>query len=151
MRKIACICISLLIFVFSAIARDLQTAATYTVFLSAENKRLVKVEAEIFPTGNALIVCPEGASHLPDKWATFMRNVSARDENNRDVKIQYLGQGAWQIAEPLTRKLTLNYEVEIKHDLASWTFGSKEAAYVRDDCSFFTGASFLLQCLNSKI
>ena len=85
-----------------------QPAATYTVSLSSENKRLVKVEAEIFPTGNTLIVCPEGANHLPDKWATFMRNVSAKDENNQVVKIQYLGKDERQIAEPLPKKLVLN-------------------------------------------
>ena len=144
MKKIACFFALLLTFVFSAYANNLQNTATYTVFLSAENKRLVKVEAEIYPTGNTLIVCPEGANHLPDKWATFMRNVSAKDENNQAVKIQYLGQGAWQIAEPLPKKLVLNYEVEIKHDLTNWTFGSKEAAYVSDDCVFYTGASLFI-------
>ncbi len=147
MKKIACFFALLLTFVFSAYANNLQNTATYTVFLSAENKRLVRVEAEIFPTKNTLIVCPEGANHLPDKWATFMRDVSAKDENNLPVKIQYLGQGAWQIAEPLPKKLVLNYEVEIKHDLTNWTFGSKEAAYVRDDSSFFTGASLFITML----
>lgn len=144
MKKIACLFILSLVLVLSADADTTQPTANYTVFLSAENKRLVRVEAEIFPTGNTLIVCPEGANHLPDKWATFMRNVSAEDENNRAVKIQYLGQGAWQIAEPLPKKLVLNYEVEIKHDLTNWTFGSKEAAYVRDDCVFYTGASLFI-------
>ena len=144
MKKIACIFVLLLTFVFSAYANNLQNTASYTIFLSAENKRLVKIEAEIFPTGNTLIVCPEGANHLPEKWATFMRNVSAKDENNQAVKIQYSGQGAWQIAEPLPKKLILSYEVEIKHDLTNWTFGSKEAAYVRDDCVFYTGASLFI-------
>ncbi|MDQ3749539.1 MAG: hypothetical protein M3367_11115 [Acidobacteriota bacterium] len=144
MKKIAYVFIFLLIFVIAAYADTSQPAATYTISLSAENKRLVRVEAEIFPTGNTLIVCPEGANHLPDKWATFMRNVSAKDENNQTVKIQYLGQGAWEIAKPLPKKLVLNYEVEIKHDLTNWTFGSKEAAYVRDDCVFYTGASLFI-------
>lgn len=147
MKEIACVFVLLLISVFVAHADTSRPAATYTVYLSAENKRLVKVEAEIFPTGNTLIVCPEGANHLPDKWATFMRDVSAKDENNQPVKIQYLGQGAWQIAEPLPKKLALNYEVEIKHDLTNWTFGSKEAAYVRADSRFFTGASLFITML----
>lgn len=150
MKEIARVFVLLLILVFAAHADTSQPAATYTVYLSAENKRLVRVEAEISPVGNTLIVCPEGANHLPDKWATFMRNLSARDKNNRTVKIQYSGQGAWQIAEPLPKKLVLSYEVEIKHDLMNWTFGSKEAAYVRDDSVFFTGASLFITMLELK-
>jgi predicted metalloprotease with PDZ domain len=144
MKKIACVLILLPVLILTARGNTSQPTATYTVALSAENKRLVKVEAEILPSGNTLIVCPEGANHLPDKWATFMRDVRAKDENNQPVKIQYLGQGAWQIVEPLPKKLVLNYEVEIKHDLTNWTFGSKEAAYVRDDNVFFTGASLFI-------
>lgn len=144
MKKFACVFVIPLIFVLATYADTLQPTATYTVYLSAENKRLVKVEAEILPTGNTLIVCPEGANHLPDKWATFMRNLTAKDENSQEVKIQYLGQGAWQIAESLPKKLVLNYEVDIKHDLTDWTFGSKEAAYVRDDSVFYTGASLFI-------
>ncbi len=144
MKKIACVLILLQVLILTASASSSQPAATYTVSLNAENKRLVRVEAEILPTGNTLIICPEGANHLPDKWATFMRDVRTKDENNQPVKIQYLGQGAWQIAEPLPKKLVLNYEVEIKHDLTKWTFGSKEAAYVRDDNVFFTGASLFI-------
>jgi predicted metalloprotease with PDZ domain len=154
MKKIACFFCILLILGFTAYAETLQPAATYTVSLSSEDRRLVKVEAEIFPTGNTLIVCPEGANHLPDKWATFMRNVSAKDENNQPVKFQYLGGGVWQITEPLPKKLVLNYEVEIKHDLTNWTFGYKEAAYVRDDSVFLTGASLFITMLeleNMKI
>ncbi len=110
--------------------------------------RLVRVKAEILPTGNMLVVCPEGANHLPDKWATFMRNVSAIDEKGQTVRLRHSGDGAWHIPEPLPKKLILNYEVEIKHDQSKWPFGSKEAAYARDDGVFLTGAALFITMLD---
>ncbi len=147
MKKIACLLFLSLTIGIYALADTPSPGAVYTVSLSSENKLLVNVEAEIVPTGNILLVCPEGANHLPDKWATFMKNVAARNEKGQAVKIDHSGQGTWRIADPLPKKLVLNYEVEIKHDLTPWPFGSKEAAYVRDDSAFFTGASLFISML----
>ena len=124
-----------------------QTASQYTVNISEQDKRLVRVEARIIPKGNILGVCPEGANHLPDKWATFIRNLTAKDDSGAVIQLQYLGEGAWQIPEPLPKSITLNYDVLIKHDQGKWPFGAKEAAYVRDDGVFYTGASLFITML----
>ncbi len=127
-----------------------QTASQYTVNISEQDKRLVRIEARIIPKGNILAVCPEGANHLPDKWATFIRNLAAKDDSGAVIPLQYLGQGAWQIPEPLPKSITLTYDVLIKHDQGKWPFGAKEAAYVRDDCVFYTGASLFITMLELK-
>ncbi len=127
-----------------------QPATQYTVNVSEQDKRLIKIEAHIIPVGNILAVCPEGANHLPDRWATFMSDLIARDDSGRVIPLQYLGQGAWQIPEPLPHSITLNYDVHIKHDQGKWPFGAKEAAYVRDDCAFFVGASLFITMLELK-
>ncbi|MBA2378294.1 MAG: hypothetical protein H0V76_01810 [Blastocatellia bacterium] len=74
--------------------------------------------------------------------------MSAKDEKGQAVKLEHSGDGAWQIPEPLPKKPVLIYEVELKHDQSKWPFGSKEAAYVRDDGVFFIGAALFITMLD---
>src|SRR5262249_42710764 len=111
-------------------------ADRFVVRIAAEDKRLVRVEAEFALDGDTVIMCPEGANQLPEKWATFVRSLAGADKNGKPVALSYAGGATWKVAAPAPKRVRLSYEVLIHHDERHWPFGNKEAAYVRKQCLF---------------
>lgn len=116
----------------------------YTVTLREYDKRLIRVDAHVVLTDSVLLMYPEGASHLPDGWATFIRDLVATDDSGARVNLKYVGNGQWIVPPPRPSSVNLQYEVLIHHDAGPWPFGSKEAAYARDDCVFLTGKALFI-------
>lgn len=116
----------------------------YTLTLSETNRRLVKVEARLPVQGGTLMMHPAGANHLPDGWAAFVRNLTAKNESGQIIQLQAAGKARWQIPEPLPQTITLSYDLLIEHDQDRWPFGHDEAAYVKADCVFFIGRALFI-------
>ncbi len=73
--------------------------------LSSAVNALISVRVE----KNVLsLVDPEGATHLPDGWATFVRNLTAKNEEGTVIQLQYLGEEHWKIPAPLPQNVDLS-------------------------------------------
>ena len=95
---------------------------------------------------------PEGASHVPEGWATYVRNLKAFDRQGNPILLESTGPGAWRVPEQLKgQEIGLGYEVMLHHDAGkSWPFGWDEAAYVKGDGIFFTGKALFITALDMQ-
>lgn len=156
--------VALLLILFSAAAVAARPAAAqsptrlagagtwYVVRMAEYDRRLVNVEARIELTDSVLTMYPEGADHVPQGWATFLRGLQATDDAGRRIRLRDLGKGRWVVPRPFPPAVRLRYEVLLHHDAGPWPFGAKEAAYVKDDGVFVTGrALFVAQDLMRPI
>lgn len=133
-------------------ARAPATGTWYTARIEAWDRRLVHVEARIEITDSILTMYPEGAGHVPNAWATFVRDLVATDDQGRRIRLRDLGKGRWIVPRPFPPAVRLRYQVLLHHDAGPWPFGSKEAAYVKEDGVFVTGrALFIAQELMRPI
>jgi predicted metalloprotease with PDZ domain len=124
----------------------------YTITMNADDKRLVRIAAKVRTGGDQLLMYPEGASHMPEGWASYIRNLAAVDSQGRPVALERSGPGAWRVPERLkSQEIGLTYEVMLHHDAGkSWPFGWDEAAYVKGDAAFFTGKAVFITALDMK-
>ncbi len=120
--------------------------------MKSSDKRLVRIAAKVRTSGNQLLTYPEGASHVPEGWATYIRNLKAVDEQGRPVSLEAMGPGAWRLPDGFKgRQLALAYEVLLHHDSGeTWPFGWDEAAYVKGDAVFFTGKALFITALDMQ-
>jgi predicted metalloprotease with PDZ domain len=125
-------------------ARMAGAGTWYVVRIAAWDRRLVNVEARIELTDSLLVMYPEGADHVPNGWATFVRELVATDDAGRRIRLRDLGKGRWSVPRPFPPAVRLRYEVLLHHDAGPWPFGAKEAAYVKDDGIFVTGRALFI-------
>jgi predicted metalloprotease with PDZ domain len=124
--------------------RQVTDTTTYTVTVAAYDNRVVAVRAHIVLADSLLLMYPEGADHVPDSWATYIRDLTATDDAGHPVTLRASGAARWVVPSPRPRALNLRYEVLVHHDAGPWPFGSKEAAYARADCVFLTGKALFI-------
>jgi predicted metalloprotease with PDZ domain len=121
-----------------------STGTWYTVTIPPYDRRLVRIEARIELTDSVLLMYPEGADHVPESWATYVRGLAATDDAGRAVALRYLGGARWSVLGSRPPAVRLRYEVLLHHDAGRWPFGSKEAAYVKEDGAFVTGKALFI-------
>ena len=127
-----------------------QERSQYTITVLEQDKRLAKIEARLTIENNILLMYPEGAEHLPDGWATFVRGLIAKDDAGNIISLQYLGKSQWTVPDPLPKIINLSYEILVHHDQGKWPFGHDEAAYAKEDCVFYTGKALFIGTLDLK-
>jgi len=116
----------------------------YTMKIAGYDNRTIVVQAHIVLADSLLLMYPDGADHVPESWATYLRNLTATDDAGRPVPLRYLGKAQWSVPAPLPAAINLTYEILVHHDAGRWPFGSKEAAYARDDFVFVTGKALFI-------
>ncbi|MEO5581013.1 MAG: hypothetical protein ABIR58_10165 [Gemmatimonadaceae bacterium] len=116
----------------------------YTMKMAGYDNRTIAVQAHLVLADSLLLMYPEGADHLPESWATYVRDLTATDETGHPVPLRYLGHAQWSVPAPLPPSINLQYSVLVHHDAGPWPFGSKEAAYARDDFVFVTGKALFI-------
>lgn len=124
----------------------------YTVGMKSWDKRVVRIGANVRTLGDALMMYPEGAGHVPDGWATYIRNLAATDAKGNPVALERVGAGAWRVPDRLKgQEIALKYEVLLHHDAGeTWPFGWDEAAYVKGGAAFFTGKALFITALDMQ-
>ncbi len=73
---------------FNSAADSLENAAIYEISIPADNHRVANVTATLTPAGQEFYMFP-GAQQLPARWATFVSNLEAQDEDGRAVQSQH--------------------------------------------------------------
>lgn len=124
----------------------------YTITITPADKRLVRIAGKVRTRGDQLLMYPEGASHIPEGWATYIRNLKAFDRPGEPVLLESTGPGAWRVPDRLKgQEIGLTYEVMLHHDAGkTWPFGWDEAAYVKGDAVFFTGKALFITALDMQ-
>lgn len=116
----------------------------YTMRIAAYDNRSIEVQAHLVLTDSLLLMYPEGADQIPESWATYVRDLTAKDDAGRPIPLRYLGHAQWSVPAPRPAAINLRYWVLVHHDAGPWPFGSKEAAYAREDCVFLTGKALFI-------
>lgn len=120
--------------------------AEYTVEFVDPSYRKAKVRARIPLSGNSVMMEGGIAGAFQDGWSTFVGNLTAKDDDQKIVKLKRAGRDRWEIPEPTPQTLGLSYTVILGHDRYpdKWPFGYKQAAYGRQDYAFYTGKSLFV-------
>ena len=131
-------------------AHESSPTGRYTVTIKPWDKRLVRIDAKVRTRGDGLLMYPDGANHVPEGWASYIRNLKAFDRQGNPVLLESTGPGAWRVPEELKgQEIGLAYEVMLHHDAGkTWPFGWDEAAYVKGDAAFFTGKALFITALD---
>lgn len=127
-----------------AAAQPGQSGTSYMVTIPDYDRRLVHVQARLELTDSMLVMYHTGAEHLPQGWATYVRDLVATDDAGRAIRLRARGPGRWSIPSPRPAAVRLRYDVLLHHDAGSWPFGAKSAGYVKDDGVFATGKALFI-------
>lgn len=124
----------------------------YTITMKPWDKRLVRIDAKVRTNADGLLMYPDGASHVPEGWATYVRNLKVSDGKGSPVLLTSSGPSAWHVPNQLKgQEIGLTYEVMLHHDAGeTWPFGWDEAAYVKGDAVFFTGKALFITALDMQ-
>ncbi len=118
----------------------------YTVRFDEGDRRSVVVDASISER-DSLLTMYEGnydASHLPEGWTTFVRDLEVRDAAGAKLTLRKAGLNSWRVPASARWPLKLHYIVLVHHDQGHWPTGWNEAAYARRDCDCIVLTSMAL-------
>lgn len=128
---------------FKSAADSLDNATVYEISIPADNHRVANVTASLTPAGQEFYMFP-GAQQLPARWATFVSNLEAQDEDGRAVPISARDDGTWQLSGMPQGRITLSYRVNLDHEDHAWSGGVDGAAYWREWGVFYTARSLFV-------
>jgi len=122
----------------------------YTISIDQSNVKLARVSMSFKPKDTILYMAP-GAGLLPDRWATFVQNMKAIDDECNILIINKIEDARWTFTSNLDKKITLTYELILDHEKHTWNGGIDGVAYLTDWGVFYTGRSlFVLHGDNRK-
>ncbi len=116
----------------------------YRLTIDASSPRLLKVEANFVLQDNLLYMDEAGAEQFPKHWANFVQNVKIKDAEGNLLAVEELPDAQWKVKSPINQKITLSYEVVLKHDDYEWAGGIDGIAFARDWGVFYAGRTFLI-------
>lgn len=119
-------------------------SASYAITFSAD-KSSAHVEAQFSLDEPLIFMFVQETKELPNGEASFIKNLSMKDSVGTTILLNDRGVGDWEHSGKRNDRVTLSYDVELKHHNYSWPSGIDEVVFVRDDAVFFTGdALFIL-------
>lgn len=82
----------------------------------------------------------------PDGEAKFLKNLIVKNSKGKQEKINYLGEGTWEIQSATTGNYTIEYDILLEHGTENWDHcgGYDEEAYKTSEGLFFTGYSLFV-------
>jgi predicted metalloprotease with PDZ domain len=104
-------------------AADRTSADTYRIIFDSEKPKTARVEAEITISEQTLRMASWGHPHLPQGWATFIRNLQVTDRHGMPISFEDAGDdtwGAWKVDAEDGMRLKLIYETEFSQDKYDW-------------------------------
>jgi predicted metalloprotease with PDZ domain len=113
-----------------------QGAARYRIEIPAPGAD-PRVTATIPYAGGRVFVDSIQANHLPRGWATFVRDLRARDATGREVALSPIDStAAWSLPDGVTGPLTLEYELDLAFAREPYPPGNEQAGQAFDDALY---------------
>lgn len=133
------------------IAAETQTVAgKYTVTVS-DGPLSASVHAQIPVKDGRLFMATWGADHLPEGWATFVRNFQVRDKTNRVVPYESKPNGGWQLSNAFSGIANVSYQIDLSFTKTKWPYGNEQAGSFQDDALFVvTKALFVVSDVQGR-
>lgn len=112
-------------------------ASKYRISFNESNPLLASVEAEITVADGRIFMAPWGADHLPNGWASFVKNLLITDRAGKSVNFESKPNGAWQLGGASNgAAMRLSYQVDLSFTKTKWTYGNEQAGVFQDDALF---------------
>ena len=127
------------IFLLAASSSHAQTgdADSYTLRILPEANQ-IHVTAVLRPTSSRLFMDPTQADHLPNGWATFVRNLRVTSVGTPRTATPD-DKGGWTIDAPAGSVLNLSYGVDLAFARERWPSGNEQAGAVFADGYYLVG------------
>jgi len=100
--------------------------ATATYEIRYDGGQVVHVEARL-PAGDGrlLIAQSGGIDHLPDQWATFVRDLRVRSRDAAAVSVTTAGKEGWRVGS--TEAVDLAYDIHLDYAVGQWPAGNEQS------------------------
>ncbi|MBC5992223.1 M61 family metallopeptidase [Pontibacter cellulosilyticus] len=118
-------------------------AITYSIAFDNDNSKITKVKVEFTPQDSILFM-DYGANNLEKRWATFIHNIKAVNDEGKLIKLEEIPDAKWKIHAPLNEKIVLTYDVYLDHEDYEWDGGIDGIAYTTDKGVFYTGRTLFI-------
>jgi predicted metalloprotease with PDZ domain len=111
--------------------------ARYRIEVSGSDAPALRVTADIPYAGGRVFVDSIQAQHLARGWATFVRDLRARDAAGREIALTPIDStAAWSLPEGVAGPLTLEYEIDLAFAREPYPPGNEQAGQVFDDALY---------------
>ena len=118
-------------------------AVTYSIAFDDDNNKVAKVKVEFTPKDSVLFM-DYGANNLEKRWATFIHNIKAVNDEGEPIKVEEIPDAKWKILAPLNERIVLTYDVHLDHEEYEWDGGIDGVAYTTDKGVFYTGRTLFI-------
>lgn len=115
----------------------------YTIGFDVENPKITRVSLSFIPKDSVLYMA-HGANQLPERWATFVRNMKAVDAQGKTVSVTPMEDAMWKLPPNLREQITVKYELHLEHEAHEWSGGLDGVAYTTDWGVFYTTRALLV-------
>jgi predicted metalloprotease with PDZ domain len=112
-------------------------AARYRIDVPAADAAAIHVSATIPYAGGLVFVDSIQADHLPRGWATFIRDLRARDSSGRELALTPIDSTAtWSLPSGAAGPLTLEYDVDLAFAREPYPPGNEQAGQAFEDALY---------------
>ncbi len=113
-------------------------SAKYVATVAADTSS-IHVEAEFSIDEPLIFMYVQQTSELPDGEASFVKNLVMKNSSGEIIPLKDQGAGDWKHSAERNERVTISYDIELRHDEYRWPAGIDEVSYIRKDGIFFTG------------
>ncbi|MGH7566473.1 MAG: hypothetical protein ACREK2_06560, partial [Gemmatimonadota bacterium] len=111
--------------------------AHYRIEVPSSDPQTLRIVAQIPYAGGKVFVDSIQANHLPRGWATFVRDLRARDAAGRELTLTPIDStAAWSLPSGAAGPLTLEYDVDLAFAREPYPPGNEQAGQAFDDALY---------------
>lgn len=102
------------------------TGASATYFVRYEGGSVMHIDARL-PGGDGRLLMAQGGGidHLPDQWATFVRDLRVRSRDGSPVAATAAGKEGWRIGS--SDAVDVAYDVHLDYAIGQWPAGNEQS------------------------
>lgn len=108
--------------IFSYNTKAIQQKINYTVDFSDYNSKKIKIKAKLTLENDTIYMAP-GANHLPNRWATFISDLTVKDVHNKELKVVTNSNASWTLNKIPKEPVSIEYIINLNHEDYNWSSG----------------------------